>query len=244
MEIAELSFIFRKRIRDSIEVSAELPLLSFNSGFLDGFLESYHETFGFPDYGRSDRPRNEFLYEVWEGDKLIIKGHSGRTGIGDISFGLKKVLRQSNPGIALRVDVELPTGSPSKGFGSGAIDLGSSILIDKELSETFKAYGLAGIVIPGDLKADKQVELKEYFFGGISIEAVPWKKFDLIGQVFVQSSPFPKTNIRQVDRTAVLLTFGGRYHTGENSFEVSFAEDPSTAGAPDFTATFTFKRNF
>jgi hypothetical protein len=67
MEIAELDLRFRKNIKDFIEVGVDLPFLSFNSGFTDDFLRSYHNAFGFPDYGRSNRPDNEFLYE--EGQK-------------------------------------------------------------------------------------------------------------------------------------------------------------------------------
>ena len=64
MEITELNLRFRKSINNFIELGVDVPILSFNSGFMDGFLDSYHDTFGFPDYGRSDRPKNDFLYEV------------------------------------------------------------------------------------------------------------------------------------------------------------------------------------
>ena len=49
MEITELNLRFRKSINNFIELG-EVPILSFNSGFMDSFLDSYHDTFGFPDY--------------------------------------------------------------------------------------------------------------------------------------------------------------------------------------------------
>ncbi len=45
--------------------------------FMDDLLRSYHNAFGFPDYGRSNRPDNEFLYEVSRNAVLVIKGESG-----------------------------------------------------------------------------------------------------------------------------------------------------------------------
>ncbi|MCX5718928.1 MAG: hypothetical protein NT055_03005, partial [Nitrospirae bacterium] len=81
-------------------------------------------------------------------------------------------------------------------------------------------------------------------YGGAGIESALWKNFSLLGQVFVQGSPYPKTAIPSVDRTAVILSLGGRYSSGNNSLEFSFTEDPNTAGAPDFTVTFSFKRRF
>ena len=64
MELTELNLRYKKDIGNLFEIGFEIPLVSFNSGFMDNFLDSYHKTFGFPDYGRSNRPNDEFFYEV------------------------------------------------------------------------------------------------------------------------------------------------------------------------------------
>ena len=79
MEITELNFRYKKNIKNLVEIGIDIPLLSFSGGFMDGFLDSYHGAFGFPDYGRSNRPLNDFLYEVRRDSDLVIKG---KTGIG------------------------------------------------------------------------------------------------------------------------------------------------------------------
>ena len=244
MEIAELDLRFRKNIRDFIEIGIDLPIISFNSGFMDDLLRSYHNAFGFPDYGRSNRPENEFLYEVRRNGVLVIKGEGGRIGIGDIRFTIKKPILTGDPAVSLRGDVELPTGDAKKGYGSGSIDAGVAVMIDKKLGEKFKAYGNLGVIFPGDLKAHEKVQLREFVYGGTGVEAALWKNLSLLGQVFIQGSPFPKTDIPPVDRIAVLLSLGGRYHSGNNSLDLSFTEDPNTSGAPDFTLIFSFKRRF
>ena len=244
MEITELTFRFRKNIQDFIELGVDVPFLSFSSGFMDGFINSYHETFGFPDYGRSIRPTNKFLYEVRRNGVLVIKGESGKIGIGDIRLTAKKVILNNDPVISLKGDVEFPTGNAKKGYGSGSIDAGISALFEKKLSEIFKTYLNFGVIFPGDLKGYETVKLKTFAYGGAGIESAIWKNFSLLGQVLVQGSPYPKTAIPSVDRTAVTLSLGGRYSSGNNSLEFSFTEDPNTAGAPDFTVTFSFKRRF
>jgi hypothetical protein len=88
------------------------------------------------------------------------------------------------------------------------------------------------------------VELREFLCGGAAIEAAVWKNFSLLGQVFIQGSPLTKTYISSVDRMAVLLSLGGRYYSGNKSFELSFTEDPNTSGAPDFSLNFSFKKRF
>jgi hypothetical protein len=157
---------------------------------------------------------------------------------------LKKPILKNDPAISIRVDVELPTGDANKGYGSGDIDAGIAILIDKKLSEKIKAYCNLGVVSPGSLKGYENVRLREFIYGGGGVEAALWKKFSLLGQVFMQGSPFPKTDISAVDRLAVLLSLGGRYYLRSSSLELSFTEDPNTSGAPDFTFNFSFKRRF
>jgi hypothetical protein len=244
MEITELNLRFRKSIKDFIELGVEVPIFSFNSGFMDGFLNSYHDAFGFPDYGRSNRPDNEFLYEVRRNGDLVVKGKNGHIGLGDIRLTFKKPLLNSDPAISIKGDIELPTGDAKTGYGNGSIDAGIAVLMDKRLSEYFKSYLNIGAVFPGDLRGHERINLREFFYSGAAIEASIWKNISLIGQVFVQESPLPKTDISSVDRLAVLLSLGARYSSGNNNFEFSLTEDPNTSGAPDFTMNFSFKRIF
>lgn len=242
-ELAEFSLRLREAV-GPVEVGVELPVVFFSGGFMDGFLNSYHEAFGFEDYGRSNRPDNQFLYEVRRNGSLIIQGSDGSPAIGDLRLSAKYALLRVDPVVSARVDVELPTGDAKKGFGSGGLDAGVALLADKKISETFRAYLNVGAVFPGDLKGHQTVELDNFFYGGAAVEALLWKKFSLLGQVMAQGSPFPDTGIGSVDRTSVLLTFGGRYVSGRDSIEFSITEDPNTAGAPDVAFGLIYKRRF
>jgi hypothetical protein len=244
VEIAELNLNFKKTIKDYIEIGVGVPVLSFTSGFMDDFLNAYHSTFGFSDYGRHDRPENKFLYEVRRNGFLIVKGENGRTGIGDIKFTLKKPLLQGDPAVSIKGDIEIPTGDAKTGFGNGSIDAAIALLVDKNIGETFKSHVNLGIVFPGDLRGHESVGLRNFIYGGAALEAALRKEVTLIGQLFIQQSPFPKTTIGPVDRTAVLLSLGGRYYYGKNNFDISLTEDPNTAGAADFILNFSFKRRF
>lgn len=244
MEITELALRFRKVIPGLFEIGVEVPLLSFESGFMDGFLDSYHRTFGFSDYGRDTRPANSFLYEVRKNGALVVQGKNGEIGIGDVRLTVKKELLRTDPVISLRAEVELPTGDASDGHGSGGLDTGITLLVDKKIGDRFMSYWNAGVIFPGSLRAHEEVELKTSFYGGACIEAALWKHFSILGQIMFQSPPFPKTDIGSVDRIAALLAFGGRYASGKDSLEFSLTEDPNTAGAPDVTFNLTYKRRF
>jgi hypothetical protein len=243
MEVTELDLRFRKTI-DSFEFGIDVPLISFGSGFMDSFLNDYHRAFGFPDYGRSERPLNSFLYEVRRNGVVIIRGDTG-TGIGDIRLTAKKTLLKSDSAaLSLLADVELPTGNASRGFGNGSLDAGAAVLVEKRIGEKVMVYGNAGIVLPGKLRADETLKLDASPYAGLGVEAALWSHISLLGQVMFQKSPLPKTGIGSLDRPSALLSLGGRYSWEKNSLDFAFTEDPNTAGAPDVSFTFSFKRRF
>jgi hypothetical protein len=244
LEMTELRMKYRKEVGAIGEVSVEVPVMSFDSGFMDGPLESYHNAFGFSDYGRSTRPKNEFLYEVKRNGSIVARAGDGSVGLGDIRLSIKKEILKGDPVLSLKADLELPTGSASKGFGSGSIDGGVGLLAEKRLGEKFNAYANLGVVFPGDLKAVDTIGMKDYFYAGAAIEAAMWRHFGLIGEVLFQTSPFPHTDIGSVDRVCALVVLGGRYSSGKDSMEFSLTEDANTAGAPDVIFNLTYKRRF
>jgi hypothetical protein len=76
------------------------------------------------------------------------------------------------------------------------------------------------------------------------MEYFAWPAFSLLAQVTVQTSPWPKTGISQIDTPSILLVLGGRYYVNSGSFEFSLAEDPNTSGAPDFILNLSCKKRF
>lgn len=243
MEMAELSLTVRTMLGSRVAIGADVPLLIFTDGFLDGFLNSYHDTFGFSDYGRPSRPDNEFLYEVSRSGKTVIRGDIG-PGLGDIRLFAQGLLREANPTVSVRVDVELPTGNAKKGFGNGSLDGGVALLVDQRLSERISLYGMGGAVLAGDLKAYERIGMEDYFYGAAALQYKLTENLRAVGQLFVQSSPFPETNIGEVDDTAFLLSLGLTYLKGKTRFAFAFTEDLSHSGAPDFTVSLTLKTPF
>ena len=68
------------------------------------------------------------------------------------------------------------------------------------------------------------------------------KNFSVLAQLQAQSSIYPETGLRAVDRAGYLLAFGGRYDAGDDVFELSLTEDVNESGAPDFIVNLSYKR--
>ena len=208
---------------------------------MDGFLESYHDTFGFSDYGRSERPGNDFLYTVRKDGSLIVRGKSG-FGLGDIRLALKKPLFTSDGlNFSVKAEVELPVGDAKKGFGNGSLDAGLSILLDKSIGDKIVTYWNFGGVLAGDVRGHQTLDIEDFIYGGAAVEAHINEKLSLLAQVMGQTAIYPKTDLLAVDRDAWMLAMGGRYHVGKGSLELSLTEDINTSGAPDFIFNLTYK---
>jgi hypothetical protein len=244
IELTELDLRYKKDFPGLFELGIDVPVERATKGFMDRPLAAYHRTFGFGDYGRSSRPKNEFLYDIKKDGAPVIEGENDRTGFGDVRLTVKKKIMETDPVVSLLADVELPTGNARVGYGNGSVDTGVALLLDKDLGTRTKLYANLGAVFPGDLKALQDIELNNFYYAGAGIESLLWPRVGLLAQLTVQTSPYPHTGISQIDNTGMILVLGGRYYTDTGSFELSLTEDPNTSGAPDFILNVTYKKRF
>lgn len=111
------------------EASASLPLFYRSGGFLDSFINAFHEAFGFSNSFRSRTPDDLFRYElILDGTRVLGPLRRGMAA-GDLVLSLKKSWSLSGTEVGLRAAVKAPTGSWSEGAGSGAVDLGLGFLL-------------------------------------------------------------------------------------------------------------------
>jgi len=241
MEITEFNMRLKKVIK-GMELDIDVPLLILSDGFLDGFLNAYHSTFGFGDYGRPERPLNSFLYEIRREGVRIIKGEEG-FGLGDIRVGAKRLLYSSDgSSIGIKGGVELPTGDADKGFGSGGLDADIALLIDRRVSDRLMSYWNIGAVHTGDLRTSRRLNLRDFLYAGLAVEGMLNKHLGLLVQLEAHPSIYPETGLEAIDTCACLLVFGGRYYRSGDALEFSITEDIAVGSAPDFIINITYKK--
>ncbi|MBI5141894.1 MAG: DUF3187 family protein [Nitrospirae bacterium] len=245
LETVATEIALEKKIADSWGLSLDIPAISNNSGVLDNPVNAYHRAFGFPDYGRSTRPDNAFLYSLKRNGKIVIEGRAGGTGLGDIRMGLKKTIFSCDASAAIFGFAEAPTGDPDGGFGNGSWDFGAAALVNAQLLENIAFTANIGYAFPGPFRAHETVDLQNFVYGGADMEWRYSAKTAFNAQVLAQQSPLRNTGIREIDDVSVLLALGASYAVnGRTTVEASFTEDPNTAGAPDFMLSFGLKRRF
>ncbi|MFI5180151.1 MAG: transporter [Thermoanaerobaculia bacterium] len=77
------------------------------------------------------------------------------TGLGDLDFSTKAVLLPEREGrwwpqVALCIALELPTGNPDNGLGSGVTDFGFNLIASKQVDDGITACANLGLTLTGN----------------------------------------------------------------------------------------------
>lgn len=134
MELLRAALHFNAGIYDGMEAGIEIPFMRLDSGFLDGFIQKYHNFFGFPNGGREKVPNNAFNYYFKANGSPVYQVNKQAFNVGDITFDFKHNFineRGLVPAVAWQFYFKFPTGDCRKGLGSGNPDMGFAVLLEK-----------------------------------------------------------------------------------------------------------------
>lgn len=245
MEMTVLDVSLEYGMMEYLTLSLDIPLVSMGGGFLDGFLEDYHDTFGFPNYGREKRPKNEFAYSLRKNRQEWFSAESGGLHLADGSIsaklslvdeetGLFQKARFSSTSVSLAYTLKIPVGDEDRGFSSGGPDHGFSVLSQFRFS-SFALYLNPSVIFLSDPQTsgpDISVNtIFGIFAGGEYALSDSWT---LAAQLNYYTSPFENTGISQLDDDSLELGLGFTCElTPAMSLEFAFCED-LTHSVPDF----------
>jgi hypothetical protein len=247
MTVVELSLVYG--ITSRFAVSAQIPFVSMNDGFLDGFLENFHDAFGLPNYGREDRPENSFAYDMNKDGLAWFDSDGGELRWADMTVSgqmhLFRVGVSRKWSGTLLSSVKLPIGDESRVYGSGRLDAGIFLPTQWD-GQKWSLYLMPGYIWHSDPKtrgADVSARNSFSMFGGLGYAYSDRTRWFL--QLNYSSSPIEKTGISTLDDGAVEMTIGFRHMLNENwRVEFAFSEDIFTRTAPDFNLHLGVVRSF
>lgn len=120
----------RRGMAEKWELGVDIPYARHAGGALDGFIESYHDTFGFPPGNREEIPSDHLRYAYVRDLNSLLYVAGAVDGPGDIRVSLGRQLYTAadrSRAVAARAAVEWPTGDRDRLLGSGSTDLSLSI---------------------------------------------------------------------------------------------------------------------
>ncbi len=236
--VAELSLTYS--LTERLGLRLHVPMVSMNSGFLDGFLESYHDALGVSNYGRENRPHDNFAYRLTKGRETWVDGSTGEFGWTDITVSVQWGLFRAGQGrcwqSSLLASAKAPTGDPEFGYGSGRWDF--ALFMPNQWSfQRWTLHLMPGLIYhddPETLGAEVSAQNSYSLFGGAAYHYN--ERWTWLAQLNYFSSPIEDTGVSRIDDGALELALGFRRILARNwHLAFAFCEDPFTLAAPDFT---------
>jgi hypothetical protein len=239
-ESTRISLDARYGIKKDWEVGVVIPYVAQSGGFLDGFIEGYHDLFGFPQGGRDQAPRNRLLYRYLKDGREQLRVDHSSSGLGDISLsgGWQVYGGKGQPSsLALRSSLKLPTGSSSDLHGSGSWDLSFWLVGSHDWQSPYGhltllgAAGLMGMT-DGDVLESQQRNRVGFGSLGIGWSPARWIAFKVQAN---GHTPFYKdSELRELNMSSIQLTIGGTLAFSEKiSLDVGVTEDVIVKTSPD-----------
>jgi len=243
----------RYGIGKRIDLGVEIPYVLRGGGFLDGFIEGWHSTFGMPQGGRDTAPRNRLAYSyAKDGVQKLDMRHAG-SGIGDLVLTAGLNLYETSDTsahdrLALRGSVKLPTGDSSALRGSGSTDF--SLALNGSMNN-FTEWGSLGlfasaggmIMTRGDVLADQQNRLVGFGTFGFGWGPAEWISFKL--QLNGHTPLYHDSDLDELAQSSLLLTGGGAVLLpGGYLLDIGVSEDVAVATAPDVAVHLGLSKQF
>lgn len=216
------------------EVGIELPYIRHGGGFLDSFIESWHDFFGLPQGGRDRMPADQLLYQYRRNgaDSLLLSQPTA--GIGDVRLtaGLPFPAWADT---ALRFSLKLPTGASEKLLGSGAPD--AALWFSTRCSRckgSISWYGGSGVLWmgKGDVLRDQQRQMVA--FGSLGLHWRALARLTLGAQLDGHTPFYRDSALASLADSSAQLVLGGVWRAGPRyAWELAIAEDIVVDTAPD-----------
>ena len=238
-ELAHAGLSLRRGIAEGTDLEVGLALAFATGGFLDRFVDGFHELFHLPNQGRDEAESDQFRMRLRRRGEEIYDLEEDHVGFGDVPIVVAHRLREEDergPAVALRAGIELPTGSTDKGFGNGELDYGAGLLAERSLGR-WTWTGALDVTVTGQpdawSKGDVEANDLVHVQGGAEYR---WsERLSLLAQVFWTSPMTDDYDLEEFNREIVDLAVGAAWgRPGGPRWFCAFQEDVIAATGPDF----------
>lgn len=241
-ETYRLAFAARYGVAPRWEVGIEIPYLFQGGGFIDSFVINWHNTFGLPQGGRDNAPRDRMSYRYSKDGVQKLRVEQAGSGIGDMSLTSGFSMYENSDDkahdqLALKAALKLPTGDSSSLRGSGGTDfmlqLCGSMTNYSEWG-SLGVYGSAGALAmsKGDVLRNQHNQLAGVGTVGIGWGPASWISFKV--QLNGNTPLYRDSSLAELSKSSLLLVLGGALKfPGEYLLDIGVAEDLAVGSAPD-----------
>ena len=243
-ETREARLTLQTPLSDRFSFQLQLPYRYTGAGNLDGFIDSWHDTFGLPDGARSELPSDAINISYTRDRSRQLSMTSSASGLADIQASLGyDVVASDASALSAWFSVKLPAGDADKLTGSGATDVSLILAGERRLDANWSVFGQAAVTYlgDGDLLTDSQRSVVWSGLAGFGGRV--WRGLSLKAQVDAHSAAFD-SNLDFLSE-ALVLTVGGDYRFASGwLMNIGVSEDIAVEHSPDVVFLFGVKRGW
>lgn len=238
-EVLRASARVRYGFASAWDVDLEFGGVYTSGGFLDGFIQDFHDFIGAPNQGREKVEDDRFSARIVRDGTAAYVLDPHEALLGDTAVVFTRGETDVAPGEwanAWRAGLELPTGDEDAGAGNGGVDwiVGWSGEISFRRFSHFAAASYGHGETPDRLRAaDIELEDRASLFYALEYRAT--KAASFVAQLDLQSPLVRDVDLDEIDKPIVDLGLGVAWDTGPDSgLWCSFQEDVASDSGPDF----------
>jgi hypothetical protein len=229
-ETHRLTLAWRQGLADGREWGFELPYLWHTGGFLDTYIERFHDSSNLPQGGRADVPLNQVNYRYARHGVNLINVTHPVNGPGDLRLlGAKQIETSETSGYAtaLRASLKLPTGKESELLGSGSTDLALWLTAaTTHPLDQWNMYGGGGVMYMTEGRVLPLQQRNHVAFATFGISRMFFPHLIVSGQLDAQTPFYDYTQFRQLNSYPIQGLVGARWELAPRKFlEFSISED-------------------
>jgi hypothetical protein len=227
-ELLRLRLRVARDLSPSLFVMADGSVQGSYAGFLDGFLNWYHDFIGVRLESREERPNDAFLYRLDLPDGISRDRRPSDLFLGDVR--LSAGLRQGSH-LQVIATVTLPTSTGPAGYGRGVMAGGLLATVHAKPAQPLTYEGGLGLGYTpthGDLTDYQRTTLVS---GSSGLRWRFWGRQSLYANLFYHSPYYHDTTIAPLDRRELSLDFGWILATrGGREWRIGMTEDMEPNG--------------
>ena len=247
-ETYRLALTLRIGANKDMEYGIELPFVAHSRGFMDNFIEGWHDAFGLSNAKRNATTSNTLRYEYQRNGVTLPGFTQPNEGVGDIRlYAAKQLHTGKTSALSAHVSIKLPTGKASRLRGSGGTDISMSLAHLKQRwlsSQQLTTFLNGGLLLPGDSDYFQEIQRDVVGFGSTGIVWRAGKRIDLKAQLDGHTS-FYKSNLPQLGKYTIQLTIGGSVHLSSGArLDIALGENLFTDTTLDYLMNFAYKQQF
>jgi hypothetical protein len=226
-------------LSERLTAELTLPFAAHSGGFMDSFIEDWHDLWGLSNDRRDDFDRNllDFSYSEAGEDRFALRDRD--RGLGDIRLSAVWRLRdaaETERSLAVRGGLKLPTGSADALTGSGGTDVSLQLLSTDHA--TFSAWNvtlawmIGGLWLgEGDVLEDMRRDAVA--IGSVGLSRPVWRKLTARLQLDGHSA-FYDSRLAPLGSGGLQLTFGGSIELARGGrIDIAMMQNLTTDAIPD-----------